>query len=75
VVETGGLENRLRGNSHGGSNPSSSANFDVAAEIAESQHMSVDEVFAAAFAEQLAALERLRQRATHGSREKFLARA
>jgi hypothetical protein len=25
VVETGGLENRLRGNSHGGSNPSSSA--------------------------------------------------
>jgi hypothetical protein len=25
VVETGGLENRLRGDSHGGSNPSSSA--------------------------------------------------
>ncbi len=25
MVETGGLENRLRGNSHGGSNPSSSA--------------------------------------------------
>jgi (p)ppGpp synthase/HD superfamily hydrolase len=27
VVETGGLENRLRGNSHGGSNPSSSASL------------------------------------------------
>ena len=26
MVETGGLENRLRGDSHGGSNPSSSAN-------------------------------------------------
>ena len=25
MVETGGLENRLRGDSHGGSNPSSSA--------------------------------------------------
>jgi Arc-like DNA binding domain len=44
-----------------------------AAEIAEAQHRSVDEVFAAAFAEQLAALERLRQRATRGSREEFLA--
>ena len=27
MVETGGLENRLRGDSHGGSNPSSSARF------------------------------------------------
>ena len=27
MVETGGLENRLRGDSHGGSNPSSSANL------------------------------------------------
>ena len=44
-----------------------------AAEIAESQHVSVDEVFAAAFAEQLAAWERLRRRASLGNREKFLA--
>ena len=29
MVETGGLENRLRGNLHGGSNPSSSAIFSV----------------------------------------------
>ena len=43
-----------------------------AAEIAEAQHVSVDEVFAAAFAEQLAAWERLRQRAARGSRERFL---
>ena len=27
MVETGGLENRLRGDSHGGSNPSSSASY------------------------------------------------
>lgn len=41
--------------------------------IAEAQHVSVDEVFASAFAEQLAAWERLQQRAARGSRERFLA--
>lgn len=35
--------------------------------------MSVDEVFASAFVEQLAAWERLKQRAARGSRERFLA--
>jgi len=33
----------------------------------------VDEVFASAFMEQVAAFERLRQRAARGDREKFLA--
>jgi hypothetical protein len=41
--------------------------------IAEAQHVSVDEVFASAFAEQLAGWERLQQRAALGSRERFLA--
>jgi hypothetical protein len=41
--------------------------------IAEAQHVSVDEVFASAFAEQLAAWERLQQRASRGNRERFLA--
>ena len=41
--------------------------------IAEAQHVSVDEVFASAFAEQLAGWERLQQRAARGSRERFLA--
>lgn len=41
--------------------------------IGEAQHVSVDEVFASAFAEQVAAWERLQQRASRGSREKFLA--
>lgn len=44
-----------------------------AVEIAQAQHVSVDEVFASAFAEQLASWERLKERATRGSREKFLA--
>lgn len=35
--------------------------------------MSVDEVFASAFVEQLAAWERLQQRASRGDRGKFLA--
>jgi hypothetical protein len=47
--------------------------YQKAAEIAESQHLSVDEVFASAFAEQIAEWERLQQRASRGSREKFLA--
>jgi hypothetical protein len=44
-----------------------------AVEFAEAQRVSVDEVFAFAFAEQLAAWERLQKRAARGSREKFLA--
>ena len=44
-----------------------------ARELAESQHLSVDDVVAAAFAEQLAAWERLNRRAARGSRESFLA--
>jgi hypothetical protein len=44
-----------------------------AVEIAKAQRISVDEVFASAFAEQLAAWERLQQRAARGSGEKFLA--
>ncbi len=44
-----------------------------AQEIANSQHLSVDDVVSSAFAEQMAALERLKQRAASGSREKFLA--
>ena len=44
-----------------------------AVEIAKAQQVSVDEVFASAFAEQLAAWERLKQRATRGTREEFLA--
>jgi len=44
-----------------------------AVEIAKAQRVSVDEVFASAFVDQLAAWERLQQRAARGSREKFLA--
>ena len=44
-----------------------------AREIAESQHLSVDDVVSSAFAEQLLAWERLKQRAARGSRESFLA--
>jgi hypothetical protein len=44
-----------------------------AAAIAKAQNTSVDEVFASAFAEQVAAWERLKRRATRGSREEFLA--
>ncbi|HXM40495.1 MAG TPA: hypothetical protein VN924_04540 [Bryobacteraceae bacterium] len=47
--------------------------YQKAVEIAESHHLSVDEVFASAFAEQIAEWERLQQRASRGSREKFLA--
>jgi hypothetical protein len=43
-----------------------------AREIADSQHLSVDDVISSAFAEQLAALERLRQRAARGNRETFV---
>lgn len=44
-----------------------------AAEIAAAEHATVEDVFASAFAEQVAAWERLNQRAARGSRERFLA--
>ena len=44
-----------------------------AAVIAAAQHRSVGEVFAAAFQDHLAALERVQKRAARGNREKFLA--
>ena len=47
--------------------------YNKAIAFAEAQHVSVDEVFASAFAEQLAAWERLQQLAARGSRERFLA--
>lgn len=47
--------------------------YKVAAKIASDRHISVDEVFASAFAEQLAVWERLKQRAARGDREKFRA--
>ena len=42
-----------------------------AREIAESQHLSVDDVVSSAFAEQLSAWERLKRRAARGSRKSF----
>jgi hypothetical protein len=47
--------------------------YQKAMEIAQAQCVSVDEVFASAFAEQLTAWEGLKRRAGGGSREKFLA--
>jgi elongation factor P--beta-lysine ligase len=47
--------------------------YQKAVEIAQAQRVSVDEVFASAFSEQLSAGERLQQRAARGTREKFLA--
>lgn len=47
--------------------------FEKAAAIAKAQNISVDEVFASALAEHLAAWERLKRRAAAGSREEFLA--
>jgi hypothetical protein len=47
--------------------------YQQAREIAESQHLSVDDVVSSAFAEQMAAWERLKQRAARGRRESFLA--
>ena len=44
-----------------------------AAAIANARQVSVDEVFASAFAEQLLAWERLRERAARGDRKKFAA--
>ena len=42
-----------------------------AREVAESQHLSVDDVVSSAFAEQLSAWERLKRRAARGSRKSF----
>ncbi len=47
--------------------------YDQARSIAEAQQIPVEQVFASAFADQFAALQRLRERATRGDREKFLA--
>jgi hypothetical protein len=47
--------------------------YQKALQIAQAQRVSVDEVFASAFAEQLSAWTRLQQRADGGTREKFLA--
>ena len=47
--------------------------YQKAVEIAQAQRVSVDDVFASAFAEQVSVWERLQQRASRGSREKFLA--
>jgi hypothetical protein len=44
-----------------------------AQKLAESQHLSVDDAISSAFAEQLTAWERLKQRAVRGNRESFLA--
>ena len=47
--------------------------YQKAAAIAKAQQVSVDEVFASAFAEQLSAWVRLQRQASRGSRERFLA--
>jgi len=46
--------------------------YQQAREIAKAQRLSVDEVIASAFAEQLAAWERLKQRAARGRRDAFV---
>jgi len=47
--------------------------YQQAVEIAKAQRVSVDEVITSALAQQMSAWDRLRQRASRGSREKFLA--
>ena len=47
--------------------------YQKAVEIAKAHNVSVDEIFASAFAEQLVAWQRLKERASRGSRERFLA--
>jgi hypothetical protein len=47
--------------------------YQQALEIAESQHLSVDDVISSAFAEHMGVWERLKQRAARGNRESFLA--
>ena len=43
-----------------------------ASEIAAAQKISVDDLFASAFEERLLEFERLKEKASHGSYEKFL---
>jgi hypothetical protein len=43
-----------------------------ASEIAAAEKFSVDDLFASAFEERLLELERLKEKASHGSYEKFL---
>ncbi len=43
-----------------------------ASEIAAAENISVDDLFASAFEERLLELERLKEKASHGSYEKFL---
>ena len=47
--------------------------YKKAVEIAQTQNVSVDEIFASAFTAQLSAWERLQKRAFRGNREAFLA--
>jgi hypothetical protein len=47
--------------------------YQQAAVIAAAQRISVDEVFASAFANQVAAWRRLQERAGRGNRDRFLA--
>ena len=46
--------------------------YQQAREIADSQHLSVDDVILSAFKEQLAGWERLKQRAARGRLDEFL---
>lgn len=46
--------------------------YEKAAELARQRHVSVDEIIAAAFSQQLAALDRLQERAGLGDRKRFL---
>ncbi len=47
--------------------------YDQARTIADARHVPVEQVFAAAFADQFAAWPRLQERETRGDRQKFLA--
>jgi len=47
--------------------------YEKAAAMAKTQNISVDQVFASAFAEHWAAWKRLKRRAALGNREEFLA--
>ena len=46
--------------------------YQQARDIAESQHLSIDEVISSAFAEHLIAWEKLKERAARGNRDAFL---
>jgi hypothetical protein len=47
--------------------------YEQARSIAEAEHVPVEDVFASAFADHLAAIRRIRERAARGNREDFLA--